>query len=194
LLIFFVPTALVAQQSTRELWNVRLRAAMSGSSYESEPANYKVYSGVALEVAVERRLGSVLAVGVSARTESREVVGPQQPGVDNRLGSLEMLPLAAMLKWFPRGRGNAELQPYLGAGGGLTFTWERSGALDSTDEPLAVYPVIGIGADYAVSSRLFLNLDVNWHPQTTHLNDFLRPAPQVSIDPMTFGIGIGVRF
>ncbi len=109
LLLLCLPPALTAQTTVKERnpWTLRLRAAISGSSYESDPAGYKIYSGIGLEGAVERGLGRVASLELAFRTKSREVLGPASAGGDERLGSLEMLPVTLLARWRPRGRGAA---------------------------------------------------------------------------------------
>ncbi len=196
LLLVCLPTALAAQRpaSLSDPWMLRVRATLSGTSYGSEPSGYKIYSGVALEAALTRRLGAMAALELSARTESREVTGPDVPGADSRLGSLELLPVTLLARWVPRGRSPAALQPYVGAGAALTATWEKTGALDSTDVPARLAPALGVGADYALSPRTVLNLDVKWNALTARITHFRTPDPRVRIDPLTLGVGLGVRF
>ncbi len=194
-LLLCLPSALTAQRaaSTVDPWTLRLRATLSGASDDSDPGDYKIYSGIALEAALARRLGAAAAVELSARTESREVLGPDRPGEDNRLGSLEMLPVTLLARWLPRGRSAAALQPYVAAGAALTATWEKSGALDSTDVPATLSPAVGFGTDYALSPRTVLSLDVKWNPMTARITHFRAPDPRIRIDPLTLGLGLGVR-
>ncbi len=192
-----LPATLSAQQaatSPTNPWTLRLRAAISGTSHDSQPAGYKIYSAIALEAALERRVSDVASLELSLRTESREVLGPTDAGADNRLGSLEMLPLTLLGRWRPRGGRAGAFQPYLGAGAALTATWEKSGALDSSDVPASLRPALGLGTDYEISPRVVLNADVKWNPLTARVVNFRTPEPTVKIDPMTFGLGMGVRF
>ncbi len=194
-LLLCLPRALSAQRPAlvSDPWTLRLRATLSGTSYDSEPTGYEIYSGIALEAAVARRLGAVSAVELSVRTESREVLGPESPGEDNRLGSLEMLPVTLLARWILRGRSAAALQPYIAAGAALTVIWEKSGALDSTDVPATLTPAVGFGTDYALSPRAVLSLDVKWNPMTAKITHFRTPDPRIKIDPLTLGLGLGVH-
>lgn len=194
--LFLLPSVVTAQQAVHAAspWSLRVRAVLSGNSYESEPAGYKLYSGLGLEAAVARRLGDALSVEVSLRTESREMEGPRVAGADHRLGSLEMLPVTAALLWLPRGRSGAALQPYLGAGVNLTATWEKSGALDSANIAPTVGPAIQLGADWSLTDRTTLDLDVRWHTMTVDIEDFGATVPSVKVDPLVLGLGLGVRF
>ncbi len=175
------------------VWELRVRAVLSGSTDHSDPPGYTIYSGLGLEVAVLRRLSDAFAVELAARTESREVTGPQGSG-DHRLGSMEMIPLNLSLAWRPRGRSDADFQPYLGAGVNFTHVWEKSGALDSTSPPPTLAPLIQMGADWAVAGRTAINLDVRWNPQTVEIRDFVAPTPSLSLDPLALGLGLTVRF
>ena len=196
LFLLVLPGTLSAQRAPESLspWTLRLRGAISGSSDDSQPEGYQIYSGIALEAAVERRMGTTTAVELSVRTESREVLGPGNAAGDNRLGSLEMLPVTLLVRWLPRAGHESAFQPYVGAGGNVTVTWEKTGALDSSDVPAGLHPAVGLGTDYVLSERLVLNLDVKWHPMKARITNFRSPDPTVKLDPMTFGLGLGVRF
>lgn len=186
------PGAAQSPDAVRGPWTLRVRAVVSGTSHDSEPPGWTIYSGIGLEAAVARRLGEVAALELAFRTESREVEADGE--VPSHLGSLEVLPLTLMVQWRPRGRGEAVVQPYLGAGLALTTTWEKTGALDSTDVPPSVDPAVQAGLDWGLSWRTALNLDVRWNPFTARVEHFATPDPSVSVDPMTFGLGMGVRF
>lgn len=173
-------------------WSLTVRAVLSGSSDHSEPDGYSIYSGLALEAAVLRRLGRATGLALSLRTESREVEGPAAVG--GHLGSLEMLPLGLTALWFPRGDPRAGLSPYVGAGIDLTVTWERSGALDSTHEPTRAAPMLQLGLDWSWTDRTALNLDARWHPLTVKVEDFAPETPSVRLDPLALGMGLRLRF
>jgi outer membrane protein len=180
-------------QESASPWSFRLRAVISGSSHASEPAGYEVYSGVALSAAVVRHLGDRFSAELSFHTESREVTGPDTLGASGPLGSLEMIPLSVLVRWHPRG-GGADLQPYVGLGGSFTATWEKSGALDSSNLAPHLGPAIQLGSDVALSPAVLLNLDVKWNTLSVDVDDFVPTPPSVQIDPLTFGLGLGFRF
>lgn len=118
-------------------WSLRIRAVISGDSHDSDPAGYRIYSGVALEAAVVRRLTEVASLELSLRTESREVEGPTGGSGDHRLGSLEMLPLTLTGRWHPRRRGEGDLQPYVGAG--INFTGPCRGAVPPSPRSTSIH-------------------------------------------------------
>lgn len=185
-------TAAAAQASADDgpgRWGLRVRAVLSGSSDHSEPTGYTLYSGIALEAGVVRWLGDAAALELAVRTESREVEGPE-----GNLGSLEMLPLSLAVAWRPRGPGGGDLQPYLGAGLNLTATWEKSGALDSTNPPPRLAPLVQVGADWALASGTALNVDARWHTMDVDVEDLGATAPSVRLDPLALGLGLTVRF
>jgi outer membrane protein W len=173
-------------------WSLHLRGTISGTSYESEPDGYKAYSGIALETGVRRSVGSVLAIEAGMRSESREVTGP--PDATTALGSAEMLAIAALVQWRPRGRSAAPFQPYLGAGGALTVTWEKSGALDSAELSPRLDPAVQGGLDFALTSRVALNLDARWQTLRVTIDDYVATPPEVKIDPLVLGLGVRVAF
>lgn len=189
--------ALAAGQTrngTTSDWRFLTRVSISGSSHESSPAGYEIFSGVALEGALIRDLrGGLFGLELSLRTEAREVEGPASLP-ESRLGSLDMVPANLTLRWQPMGRTGQLFQPYAGAGVDITWVWEKSGLLDSTDPPVSVNPVGQLGSDLAVSSRFRLNLDVKWHPLDVELKGFATPTPNVEIDPLTLSAGFGFVF
>ena len=101
-------------------WTFATRVVMTGSSdaTRSEPEGYEVYSAFTLEAVVKRRLGSVLALEASVRTESRELsFGEDEVPV----GSFEALPLNVILQYRPAV--GDRFRPYVGAGLALTVVW-----------------------------------------------------------------------
>lgn len=197
LVLLVLPLPAGAQVGASDIsspWGLRLRAVVSGLSDHSDPPGYTIYSGISLEASVVRWLSDVATLELSFRTESREVEGPASAPAGRALGSLEMLPVNLLVAWHPRGRGGSDLQPYLGAGVNVTPTWEKSGALDSTDEPTTVGPAVQMGADWWVAERTALNLDVRWNPMTVDVENFAPAAPSVKLDPLSLGMGVTIRF
>lgn len=174
-------------------WLFRARAVISGTSGESDPAGYKIYSGIGLEAAVVRELGDVAALELSFRTESREVTGSVGTGLAAPLGSLEMLPINVLLHWRPRGRHDTGFQPYIGAGLNVTVTWEKSGALDSSEVPSTLGPAVALGADFPISTNVAFNLHLAWNTLTVDIEDYTDPTPSMKIDPLALGLGLTFR-
>ena len=189
------PAALNAQQLTVDApWALSMRATISGSSHDSQPSGYQVYSGVALDASVVRRIAGAFAVELALRPESREVNGPPVAGVSPRLGSLEMIPIDLTAQWRPMAGRGGRVQPYLGVGGDLSAVWEKSGALDSSEVPPKLGPVVQLGAGLGFSSRAALVVDARWNPLKIRIENFAPSDPTVDIDPLTLGVGLGVSF
>jgi len=192
--MLLLPTLAAAQgREERGDWRALARLALSGTSHASTPEGYEIYSGLAFEVAVVRRLGDVFAAELSVRTESREVEGPTSLA-DRALGSLEMIPVNLTLQWRPRDRTDAIFQPYAGAGFNLTTVWEKSGALDSTDSPPSFGPLGQLGGVLRVGERTLLTMDVKWYPMDIDIEGLSDPVPRIEVDPLTLAIGMGFTF
>lgn len=172
-------------------WTFRARAVLSGSSTHSEPAGYKVYSGVALEAAVARALGPLFSLELAARTESREVDVNRGTAQDTRLGSLELLPLALVLDVRPWS--GEVLRPYAGAGLALALFWEKSGALDDTQASPGFGPLARVGLDLALSPSFALNLEVRWNLLRTDVDQAGARLATLRIDPLTLAAGLALR-
>jgi outer membrane protein W len=172
---------------------VRTRVVLSGSSDHSEPDGYKVYSGVALEAGLDWAFHRLLALELTARTESREIdVATDVAGEDMRLGSVELLPVHLMLQVRPAWW--RAVHPYAGAGVNLTVAWEKSGALDSTELSPSVGPAVQLGSDFDLGSTLLFNLDLRWNLYRTDIsNDGTRMA-RLTVDPISIALGVGARF
>jgi len=188
------PLGLAAQTTTPQVrpWVFSTRVIATGSSDESEPAGYKVYSAFSIEAGLRRRLTRALGVELAVRTESREVDSLFPPGEDRRLGSLELLPIDLLLQLhLPTG---GSVHPYAGAGVNLTVAWEKSGVLDSLDMPGSVGPALQVGTDVDLSSYALLNVDLRWNTLRAELDNAGTRFTRLKIDPVSLGIGVGFRF
>jgi outer membrane protein W len=192
--LLFHPAVCGAQlpDSQTPAWVLTTRVLMTGSSDNSQPAGYKVYSTFALEAALRRSLDHRFASELTIRTESREVDSLVASGEDKRLGSLELLPVNLFIQFRPWTGGR--LRPYAGAGVNLTVAWEKSGALDSTDMAASVGPAIGLGADLNLGLQTLLNLDLKWNSFTAKLRNGDTPLTDIQVDPLALGVGVGFRF
>lgn len=178
-------------QETDSPWQLRTRVVLTGSSKESEPPGYQVYSAIALEAAVRRTVGHRAALELSLRTESREVdrdLGGPEPEPQ---GSVELLPVTLTLLYAPRPAGS--LRPYVGAGVSATIAWEKSGALNSADLTPQLGPALQLGLDWAVSPRALINLDARWNPLRPDLQLSGQHLASLRWDTMALGVGVGLR-
>jgi outer membrane protein len=189
----FAPSPLRAQASgpMPPAWTFRTRAIMTGVSDSSEPAGYKVYSGIAAESEFTRVIDRHLEVVWTAGTHSREIeLTPSGAGKRN-LGSIEVLPVGVGLRYrFGSGR----FQPYAGAGVALTVFWEKSGELDSMDLTPEFGPTASVGFDYEISRAVFINADVRVSRLTTELKFGNARVATLALHPSTLGAGMGFRF
>jgi len=188
------PTLVTAQAPGPEAtpWSFTTRVLATGSSDESEPAGYKIYSAFTLEASLRRTFSRVVGAELTVRTESREVDSLVPAGEARRLGSLELLPASLLLQLrLPTG---GKVHPYAGGGVNLTVAWEKSGALDSTDMAASVGPAVQVGTDWELSSRALLNLDLRWNTLTADLANGGTPLTKLKVDPVSIGVGVGFRF
>jgi outer membrane protein len=173
-------------------WTFVTRALVTGSSDESEPPGYQVYSTFALEAGLRRTFGRLLGAELTVRTESREVDSLVAAGENRRLGSLELLPIDLLAQVrFPTG---GSVHPYAGAGVNLTFAWEKSGVLDSLDMASSVGAALQAGVDFDLSDSALLNVDLKWNSFTADLENAGAPVTSLNVDPLSLGIGVGFRF
>jgi outer membrane protein W len=193
-LCLFALTARLNAQATvppSSSWTFRARAFIAGGSHRSSPAGYKAYSGLGLEVELDRRLTHGLGLAATVRTESREVDSIPASGPRLRQGSLEFLPTTLLLQWHPR---NRALQPYLGVGATLTVAWEKTGVLDSLDVAPAIGPAIQVGLDIPLSTSAVFNVDLRWNGQRSRVQRGGTRLFRLEIDPLSIGLGVGFRF
>ena len=193
-LVGAAPTTLAAQDraSAGPAWTFTTRLLATGSSDESEPAGYKVFSAVTLEASLRRSFSRVVGAELTVRTESREVDSLVPTGEDRRLGSLELLPMSLLLQF--RVPSGGKVHPYAGAGVNLTVAWEKSGALDSVDMPGSVGPAVQVGADWELSPRALVNLDLRWNTLRAKLENGGARLARLKVDPVSLGVGVGFRF
>ena len=192
LLFLLTGAANAAAQEGAPPWTFTTRIVATGSSDESDPPGYKVFSGITLEAGLRRTLSRLLAAELTVRTESREVDSLFPAGEDRRLGSLELLPLNLLLQF--RLPTHGSVHPYAGAGVNLTVAWEKSGTLDSTDMAGSVGPVVQLGADFDLSSRALLNLELTWNRLRADLENGGVRLTRLKMDPLALGAGVGFRF
>jgi outer membrane protein len=185
-----LPGAAAAQHDAHP-WTLRTRALLVGANAESDPVGLEVYSAIAVEADISRRLGRHFALELILATLSHEVTATTN-GDETPLGSVELLPptLLAQYHFLPGGR----IHPYVGAGVNLTIFFEKSGALDALDLAPRVAPAAQLGADWDLSDRMLLNLDVKWIWLRTTIEDEGERVADLTIDPFIIGVGVGWRF
>ncbi len=181
-----------AAEGTEQRWLFATRFVLSGTSHDSDPEGYTIYSGLSIEGALRRDIGSRFSAELSLRSESREVDRDTGGVKAEPLGSLEVLPVTLVLQFRPWTGGR--FRPYVGAGVNLSVVWEKSGFLDSYDVDPYVGPAFQFGVDVALGASAVLNLDVRFTTLTADINHGDDDFAEVKIDPMMFGIGAGFSF
>ncbi len=105
---------------------------------------------------------------------------------------MEFLPLTPVLLYRPVLGGS--IHPYGGAGLNLTFCWEKSGALDSTEVSTSFGPAIAAGVDFDLAPRLMFNPNFKWFPLTTDVDlEGVRIAT-LKIHPASLSAGLKFSF
>ncbi|MEZ4411773.1 MAG: OmpW family outer membrane protein [Gemmatimonadales bacterium] len=181
-----------AQEATAPNWTLFTRAFVAGGSYSSSPAGFESYSGIGLEIALQRQIGARWAAAFTLRTESREVDSVPSSGPSLRYGSVELLPMSLLVQYQPRVHG--AWQPYLGLGATFTVAWEKSGVLDTLDVPPYLGPAVQAGVEFALAPAVLLNLDLRWNTDRLTFQSSGSDLAELKIDPMTIGFGVGFRF
>jgi outer membrane protein W len=195
LLIFLIrPVNLFAQDTdnTDHDWIYINRIIVSGSSDESEPKNYQVYSAFTLEAAIRKQISFAFSMELNLKTESREVDFTDDAGLVTNLGSVELLPVNIILHY--RLLLNGGFHPYIGAGGNFTVCWEKSGILDNKDLTPSFGPALQLGADFDLAPYMLFNIDIKWNSMRTNIKENGRKIVRLKLDPINFGVGIGFRF
>jgi outer membrane protein len=183
---------LPAAQAADPSWLVRARAVYIATDVQTHPdidadVDNKLIPEIDISYFLTRNLALELILTV-----------PQQHDVTvggERIGSVKHLPptLTMQYRW-PLSR---TLQPYVGAGLNYTrFSDVRlaDGALDIDRDSFGA--ALQIGADFPLSARMVLNLDVKKVWISTDVHDVASGAKitTLDIDPWLFGIGLGWSF
>ena len=193
-LYILTATELFAQNSgnNSHQWTYINRIIITGSSDQSDPKNYQVYSAFTLEAAIRKQINSAISAELNIKTESREVDFTDDTGVVTNLGSVELLPVNIILRYhLPL---KSAFHPYIGIGGNFTVCWEKSGFLDNKDLTPSFGAAIQLGADIDLTSFILFNIDIKWNSMRTDIEESGRKIVKLKLDPINFGAGIGFRF
>jgi outer membrane protein len=187
-------TDLFAQNSDNNShkWTYINRIIITGSSDQSDPKNYQVYSAFTLEAAIRKQINAAISAELNIKTESREVDFTDDTGAVTNLGSVELLPVNIILRYhLPL---KSAFHPYIGAGGNFTVCWEKSGFLDNKDLTPSFGGAIQLGADIDLTSFILFNIDIKWNSMRTDIEENGRKIFSLKLDPINFGAGIGFQF
>ena len=114
----------------------------------------------------------------------------------SKVGETKHLPPTVSLQY--HFLSDSGFRPYLGAGLNYTlfFDEETTGALTGTDLDLdASFGLAAqVGADFDVSDRMFLNLDVRWIDINTDASIDGGTPFEVEVDPIVYSLTLGWKF
>lgn len=108
-----------------------------------------------------------------------------------RIGETRILPINITGQY--HFQPNAKIRPYIGAGLNYTRFSDVSilgGAIDLDDDSFG--PVLQAGVDWALTDKVSLNFDVKKIWISTDASG--AASGKVDIDPLVYGIGLGVKF
>lgn len=208
LLAALAPAAASAQVEAGD-WLIRLRGIVVSPTETSSEVSGFPGSGVGVSDAVmpevdftymiTRNIGTELIVS----STRHEASGKGSLAAIDTVASTWVLPptLTAQYHFAPGGK----VRPYVGAGINYTifYSEDASGALESALGPTKVNMddsvgyALQAGVDIDLNERVFLNLDVKYIDMdtTAHLRTGAGTSRvDISIDPIVFGAGVGMRF
>jgi len=195
-LVLMMSVNLKAQETVNgeNKWIFKTRMIMTGSSDQSDPDGYMVYSAITFEPSISRKLSGVFSLELNLRTESHEVDFSEnaEKGNETALGSIELLPVNLVFQAFLPTQ--SKFHPYAGAGMNLTVCWEKSGALNSRDLTPTFGPAVQLGTDIHFSSNMLFNVNVGWNSSRTELKDKELKIAELKMDPISLGVGLGFKF
>lgn len=176
-------------------WKIRLRVidvTPPGTSYTLAPgADVKVGSSIVPELDftyfITKNLAAELILGTT-----RHKVSLASAGTKTELSKVWLLPPTLNVQYHIPLKG---VEPYFGAGINYTIFYGAKNAGASLKYKNAVGFSTQAGADFSISDKWFINLDVKRLFLKTDVT--VEPATKlkgVKIDPWIIGIGIGTKF
>ncbi|WP_426169587.1 OmpW/AlkL family protein [Sandarakinorhabdus sp. DWP1-3-1] len=189
---------------------VRLRAIMVSPNESSGPvlpsfpgAGVSVNDAYAPELDFTYMATDHLGVELVLATDKHTISGTGTLAGVGKLASTWVLPPTLVLQYhfLPAGH----VRPYVGAGINYTIFYSRnaSAALESAVGPTDVSLkssfgyAVQAGVDVDISEKVFLNLDVKYIDMTTRAkltSGALVNQVAVDINPLVFGVGLGMRY
>jgi len=186
-------TGLIAQEQDKATsnWTFTTRMLANSKADKTEPEEFEVYSSLNFGVAVKRTVFNNFAAELSLSTESREVDYMESAIKEVSLGALELLPVNLVVQY------NVPLKnkfhPYIGAGLNFTKCWEKSGTLNSNKVTNSFGPALQLGFDLDIAPYLLFNFDIKSVAMSTDVNVDEGRLVKIDMNPLSVGIGLGVR-
>ena len=186
-----IPASVFAQQDAIK-WSFRSSLLVTGSSDQSEPEGYKIFSAFTVETAIGYFVKPNLLVEFGVNTASHEIEFTDASGHNTNLGSVELLPLNILLRYYLSTEN--KFQPYVGGGANFTVCWEKSGELNSRDLTPSFGPAIQLGTDWILNRYIVANFDLKWNWMKTEIKDQSQKIAELKFHPLSLTIGLGFKF
>lgn len=186
-LLLVSATSAVAQDKA---WQIRARGLLIAPNASSTPTGLDVKANAVAEVDITRFIGKKFALELVLGTSSQEVTAKTGNTVSS-LGMVSHLPPTLTFQFRPVPTG--AFQPYLGAGGNLTYFYAKSGDLENLDLSTSIGYAFQGGADFALGGGAYFNLDVKYVNIQTDVKSGATKAYELKINPLLIGVGVGIR-
>ncbi len=171
-------------------WLGRARIIHIDPDASSSALNLDVDARTTVELDFSYFVTRNLALELILATKKHEVSAGGVP-----VGSVKHLPPTLTLQYHfvP----DAQFRPYVGAGLNFTRFYDVNlGGGTLTVDKSSFGPAIQVGFDIELTRRVFLNLDVKkiWMDTDVKAAATGAPVANLKINPVVFGVGIGMKF
>lgn len=171
-------------------WLARARVIHINPDASSSALNLDVDSQTTLELDFSYFISEKLALELILATKKHEVTAGGSP-----IGTVTHLPPTLTLQY--HFQPDAAFRPYVGAGVNFTRFYKvklGNGALDLDNRSWG--GALQAGVDIPLGKTLFLNLDIKkiWLDSDVIVKATGARAAHLDIDPLIFGLGVGMAF
>lgn len=169
-------------------WLVRARVISVQPASSSAPvAGVSAANKATLEVDFTRFLTNNVAVELILATTKHDISAS-----GTALGSVGVLPptLTAQYHFSPE----ATIKPYLGAGVNYTRFYSANLSPGYGVESNSFGPALQAGVDFQIDKNLFINVDVKKLFIKTDVTYYGTYATTLTLNPVVFGVGMGMKF
>lgn len=202
LAVVLVSTAVMAQEGSDYKWQVRLRGLLvqpnvTNDKVEVIGGDVQVLNRFITELDFTYFFNKKWAAELILGTAQHDVAAKNTDIGDVNLGSVWLLPPTLTLQYHFNG---TKAHPYIGAGINYTFFYNSHEfePLKDVSYENAFGIAFQTGLDYDITDKWFLNADIKYillgTDATVKVNDATTIGAEVDINPLLFGIGVGMRF
>lgn len=205
LTVVLVSTAVVAQEKEKDdfsKWQVRLRGLLvqpnvSKDKIDAIGGDVQILNRFITELDFTYFFTKNWAAELILGTTQHDVAAKNTSIGDVNLGSVWLLPPTLTLQYHFKG---TKAHPYVGAGVNYTFFYNAHEFKPLKD--VSYKNAFGIafqtGLDYDITDKWFLNADIKYillsTDVTVKVNDATTIGAETAINPLLFGLGVGMRF